>query len=106
MFLYLYLNFYFFMNTTPINSSESDLVKRAKTLRTIAHPVRLQIIKSLGVKKSLTVSALKKTLVPEIEQSMLSHHLIKMKDNGILRSKKVGKFNHYSLSDIELLKVI
>jgi DNA-binding transcriptional ArsR family regulator len=32
-----------------------------------------------------------------IEQSLLSHHLIKMKDKGILKSKKEGQFVYYSL---------
>lgn len=94
------------MSTTPENTSQDQLIKRAKTLKIIAHPIRLQIIASLGMKESLTVSALKEAITAEIEQSMLSHHLIKMKDNGILVSTKIGKFNHYSLSDKELLKII
>lgn len=106
MFIYLFKNSTVFMNTTPKKIAPNDLIKRAKTLRVIAHPIRLQIIASLGVEESLTVSAIKEVITSEIEQSMLSHHLIKMKDNGILVSKKIGKFNHYSLSDKELLKVI
>lgn len=81
----------------------NNLTKMAKTLKVIAHPVRLQILESLGTETSLTVTAIKNLIQSSVEQSMLSHHLIKMKDNGILSSEKIGKFNHYKLIDKSIL---
>ena len=94
------------MNATPAKKSTKELVKMAKILRVIAHPVRLQILQSLESEVSLTVSAISKSISSTIEQSMLSHHLIKMKDNGILRSKKIGKYNHYSILNKDFLSVL
>lgn len=94
------------MNTNVEYVSLSKLRKTARILKVIAHPIRLQILASLGREHSLTVTALKNVLNVEIEQSMLSHHLIKMKENGVLTSKKIGKFNHYSLMDKKILVVL
>jgi len=41
----------------------------------------------------------------DIEQSMLSHHLSKMKANGVLCSEKKGKNNFYSIADRRVLKI-
>ena len=94
------------MNAIPAKKSTKELVKMAKILRVIAHPVRLQILQSLENEVSLTVSSISKSISATIEQSMLSHHLIKMKDNGILQSKKIGKFNHYSILNKDFLSVL
>ncbi|WP_152286723.1 ArsR/SmtB family transcription factor [Flavicella marina] len=88
------------------NKRFEELRRAAQILKVIAHPVRLQIIESLGKEKSLTVTAIKNSIQASVEQSMLSHHLIKMKENGILTSHKAGKFNHYSLNDKALLNVL
>lgn len=82
------------------------LMKTASVLKVIAHPVRLQILEALGDKGSLTVSNIKDAIQTDVEQSMLSHHLIKMKDNGVLSSVKKGKFNHYSLVDKSLVSLL
>ena len=105
MFIYL-LKKMKYMNPTSSKKSLKELTKTAKTLRIIAHPVRLQILQSLESESSLTVSAINKSISTTIEQSMLSHHLIKMKDNGILRSKKIGKFNHYSILNKDFMAIL
>jgi len=94
------------MNTAPKKNTLKRLTKVANTLKVVSHPVRLQILETLGVKEPLTVSDIKDTLEIDVEQSMLSHHLIKMKDNGVLTSMKKGKFNLYRLSDRQILKVL
>mgnify|MGYP001056994766 CR=1 FL=1 len=82
------------------------LTKTASVLEVIAHPVRLQILEALGDKGSLTVSNIKDAIQTDVEQSMLSHHLIKIKDNGVLSSVKKGKFIHYSLVDKSLVSLL
>ena len=39
------------------------------------------------------------------EISMMSHHLSKMKDNGVLISEKKGKQVFYSIADRKLLSI-
>jgi len=69
----------------------------AELLKCIAHPVKLDILLLLRGKKALNVSEIQLMLGCDCEQSMLSHHLIKMKDKGILSSEKQGKNIFYSL---------
>ncbi|WP_139958025.1 ArsR/SmtB family transcription factor [Flavicella sediminum] len=94
------------MNTIPSKKSLKKITKVAQLLKVVSHPVRLQIIEALGQQEALTVSEIKKAIGITVEQSMLSHHLIKMKDSGVLTSEKKGKYNYYRLSDRQILKVL
>jgi len=69
----------------------------ADLLKCIAHPVKLDILGLLHARDSLSVSEIQTLLGCDCEQSMLSHHLIKMKDKGILSSVKQGKNIYYSI---------
>lgn len=73
-------------------------------LKTIAHPVRLQIICLLGKHDSLTVSEI--CMMVDCEQSLVSHHLNLMKLKGVLNSERTGKNIHYMLRMREVLTVI
>lgn len=77
----------------------------AKILKIVSHPVRLEILEILEAEEPLTVTAIRDKVNSEIEQSMLSHHLIKMKDNGILTSYKQGKNSYYSLTDRTMMSI-
>ena len=79
------------------------LNKVAEILKTIAHPVRISILEALDKESQLSVTALKAHT--NIEQSLLSHHLIKMKDKGILKSYREGKNIYYQLADEHILKI-
>ncbi len=87
-------------------SIEPEKLKRvAHVLKTIAHPVRLEILELLETQEPLAVSVILDGLRSDVEQSMLSHHLIKMRDNGILESEKSGKHVLYRISDRDVLKI-
>ena len=79
--------------------------KMAETLKVIAHPTRLSILRLLKKEGSLSVSEIQTKLACDCEQSMLSHHLIKMKDKGVLKSDKSGKFISYSLVNDNICKI-
>lgn len=81
----------------------AKVAKLADVLKTIAHPVRLSIIEILFEIKALSVSELMDNL--NIEQSLLSHHLTKMKDRNILTAKREGKNIFYSLEENSLIKI-
>jgi DNA-binding transcriptional ArsR family regulator len=87
------------------NITAAQLLKVSEVLKAIGHPVRLEILELLEVKEPLTVTEILESLQTPIEQSMLSHHLIKMKDKGILKCEKKGLHVHYSLVDRKILKI-
>ena len=92
------------LQSRPLLTPER-LQKVAHILKTISHPVRLEILKVLEQQESLDVSTLRERLAIEVEQSMLSHHLIKMRDNGILDSEKRGKSVFYTIAERQVLQI-
>ena len=93
------------MKTTKRNFSADKLSRVAKILKTIAHPVKLEILEILEAEEPLDVSTICGKIEMPCEISMMSHHLAKMKDNGILKSEKKGKQVFYSIADRQLLKI-
>ena len=77
----------------------------AKIFKTIAHPVRLEVLEVLETEEPLDVGTLCKRISTECEISMMSHHLAKMKDNGILTSDKQGKQVFYKIADRHILSL-
>lgn len=86
----------------PIIDQKIDQV--AELLRTLAHPLRMQIVLLLSQQKPCPVSSLQVQL--QAEQSLLSHHLIKMKDKGILTSVRKGKEIYYSVAYPCFMKLV
>lgn len=93
------------MITQKRNFSIARLQKVASILKIIAHPVRLEILEALEVEQRLSVREIQDRIESPVEQSMLSHHLIKMKDNGILHSEKIGKQIFYSITEKQILSI-
>ncbi len=93
------------MEHTRRRLSFDKLNNVAKVLKVVSHPVRLEILEILEAEEPLTVSEIQERIRTEVEQSMLSHHLIKMKDNGILTSYKQGKNGYYSLADRTMMNI-
>ncbi len=94
------------MNTVNDKTYSLDKLEQAsKILKTIAHPVKLEIIQILGNEEPLDVSTICNRLGLECQISMLSHHLAKLKDNGIVLSEKNGKQVYYRLADRHILSL-
>lgn len=93
------------MKTTKRKLSVPKLQAAAKILKTIAHPVRLEILEILETEEPLDVGTICGKLGAECEISMMSHHLAKMKDNGILLSEKKGKQVFYRIADRHILSI-
>lgn len=87
------------------NLKPEKLEHVAHILKTIAHPVRLEVLTVLEKQEPLSVSDILSEIDMEVEQSLLSHHLVKMKDRGLLKSVKVGKYIKYSLIDRNVLTI-
>ncbi|TDM00028.1 MAG: transcriptional regulator [Flavobacteriaceae bacterium] len=93
------------MKTTGRNLSIEKLSKVAGVLKVIAHPVRLEILEILETAESMDVGTLCSKISCGCEISMLSHHLTKMKDNGVLDNKREGKQIYYSIKDRQILSL-
>lgn len=93
------------MKLTKRKFSPEKLQGVAKILKTIAHPVKLEILEVLEHEEPLDVSTICERIGASCEFSMMSHHLAKLKDNGILKSVKKGKQVFYSISDRQVLKI-
>ncbi len=93
------------MKQTKRQLSIEKLQFAAKTLKTIAHPVKLEILEVLETEEPLDVSTICERIGIDCEISMMSHHLAKMKDNDILSSVKKGKQVFYSIKNKQILKI-
>lgn len=95
------------MSTQKAKASEerAERIQRiAQVLKGIGHEVRLRIIELLHHRKGRSVQELQKEL--GIEQSVLSHHLGKMRDMGLLRTEREGRKVLYQLKDPELARIL
>lgn len=77
----------------PIDIQQFE--EAALRLRSVAHPIRIQIINLLSDGKELTVTAIYQLL--QMEQAAVSHHLNLLKNNRILNARRDGKNTYYSL---------
>ena len=83
---------------------DPERLKRVtEILKTIAHPVRLSIIELLQENREMTVKDIQ--AITQIDQSLVSHHLIKMKDKGVLTSERSGKNIYYGLVDQHITSI-
>ncbi len=90
-------------NKEKVAERASTLRRIADILKAIAHPTKLSIIELLGDEKPRCVSEIQEML--NVKQSLLSQHLVKMRDKGILISRREGKHSFYELADRQLLKI-
>jgi ArsR family transcriptional regulator len=102
MFVYENINIYLQIIISLIMNDKFE--KAAYILKTIAHPTRLAIIDILYQHEQLPVNEFCKLL--ELEQSVVSHHLINMRVKGLLKATKSGNQVLYSLKEQNLLQII
>ncbi|RMF25581.1 MAG: ArsR family transcriptional regulator [Bacteroidetes bacterium] len=91
--------------TYVIDAQEVQRLERiAYILKTVAHPVRLGIIKLLEVHPRLSVTEICEKL--QTEQSLTSHHLQNMRLKGLLSVKREGRHMMYSLKERDVSLII
>ena len=85
------------------NIGEEKLRVAAETLKAVAHPVRLRIIEILenGEKSVSEICARLGT-----KQSLTSQQLNRMKDKGVLNSRREGNLVFYSIANPRVINVI
>ncbi|MCB0587699.1 MAG: helix-turn-helix transcriptional regulator [Phaeodactylibacter sp.] len=75
----------------------------AEILKAISHPVRLEVLELLEEKQPQSVGEILEQI--DVEPSLLSHHLTKMKDKGVLDSFRDGRNIYYQLAFEEVTKI-
>ena len=84
--------------------SPETIEKAANMLKAIAHPIRISIVGYLEDGKKRTVTEIHKKL--GIKQAAASHHLVILKDRGVLSSKREGKNTWYYLKHANLRNIL
>ena len=90
---------------TFVYKEEAERLERiAYILKTVAHPVRLGIIRLLEIHPKMNVSDICEAL--STEQSLTSHHLQNMRLKGLLSVKRDGCSMMYSLKERDISLII
>ncbi len=91
-------------DTEGAKVSADKINQIAYILKGIGHSVRLRIIDQLSDGKEMSVGAIQEAL--DVEQTVLSHHLAKMRDLGLLTTHRDGKSVVYKLKDEQISQII
>lgn len=93
-------------DAAPLDSllaRDDDIARAARSLKAIAHPLRLKILCTLG---SREVSVQQIVTQVGTSQSNISQHLAILRDKGILSYRKDANRVYYRVGDARLLRLI
>lgn len=81
--------------------------KQLLILKALSHPVRVDIIYALKDRESRCVCEIQRMQsVKDVSQSSLSQHLKILRDAGLVNTKKVGGWVHYSIKNPEIYNIL
>lgn len=85
-------------------TSEEDIHQAARSLKAMAHPLRLKILCILGSATEVSVQE----IVEQVgtSQSNISQHLSILREKGILNSRKDANKVYYSINDPRIVRLI
>ena len=83
---------------------ENQIIQSAVLLKSIGHPIRVQIIIALSEKSVMTVTQLSDYL--NIDQPVMSLHLAVLRNQHVIQVQKEGKKSFYSIEDISVKQII
>ncbi|MCS6929917.1 MAG: metalloregulator ArsR/SmtB family transcription factor [Saprospiraceae bacterium] len=81
--------------------NSSDLDKSLAVVRAIRHPLRQKMLQYIHAQQEMTVTDLYIQL--RMEQSLASQHLALLRQAGVVKTRREGKFIFYSI-DYERLE--
>ena len=87
-----------------MKKNKNYIIKAAALLKSIGHPIRVQIIIALSQTTSMTVNSLSHKL--NIDQPVMSLHLAILRKKSIIKVKRNGKQSEYSISNISVKQII
>lgn len=83
---------------------KEKVMHKSELLKAIANPVRLCILNQLSENGEMRVSDMQECI--EASQSVISQHVRKLKDLGILGLRRDGTSSYYSLEDEAVRKIV
>ena len=85
-------------------TNEEDIHLASRSMKAMAHPLRLKILCILGGNTEISVQ----DLVEQVgtSQSNISQHLSILRDKGILAARKDANKVYYRVSDPKILQLI
>jgi DNA-binding transcriptional ArsR family regulator len=91
------------MQAVSAQKIKKSCVEVSQMLKALAHPQRLMIMGNL-LQGPKTVSDLVETC--DASQSQISHFLMRMKLEGLVKADRDGRFVYYSVADNRLVKLM
>lgn len=88
---------------TQMTTGDDDIERASRSLKAIAHPLRLKIVCFLG-EREINVQDIVERV--GTTQSNISQHLAIMRDKGILSSRKAANRVYYRVSDTRTLRLV
>lgn len=82
---------------------EDDINRASRSMKAIAHPLRLKVLCVLGQSELSVQDIVEKV---GTSQSNISQHLAILRDKGILTSRKDANRVYYSVGDARTLRLI
>ena len=91
-------------NEHHLITREEDIDIASRSLKAMAHPLRLKILCILGATTEVSVQ----DIVDQVgtSQSNISQHLSILRDKGILQSRKDANKVYYRIGDPKILQLI
>jgi len=80
------------------------ICRAARTMGQLSHPHRLRVLCLLVEEGELSVAGLLEKI--PLSPSALSQHLAKMKEEGLLRSRRAGKSVYYAIDRSDILQIL
>ena len=87
-----------------MENKNKSTIQSASLLKSIGHPIRIQIIITLSNNAYMTVTDLSHHL--SVNQPVMSLHLAILRKNNVIKGKKQGKKSVYSISDISAKQIV
>ncbi len=85
-------------------SNENDIFVASRSLKAMAHPLRLKILCLLAATEEVSVQGI--VTYVGTSQSNISQHLSILRDKGILESRKDANKVYYRIGDPRIVRLI
>ena len=87
-----------------MKKDQNHIIHAAALLKSIGHPIRVQIIIALSQAASMTVNSLSEKL--NIDQPVMSLHLGILRKQSFIKVKRNGKNSEYSVANTSVKQII
>ena len=92
------------MPKTRLTIDNVELQNASEMMRALSHPLRLQILEYIDQNKLVNVNKIYSAL--RLEQSITSQHLRILRINGLVSTKREGKYIYYAVEYERLAQVV